>query len=95
MRPKARDVVQVWHVRRTGREGLLASVDDGTARGVDIFTVWDGKIAEKLTYVTMSRRLRAASCPRGEPQESSRIFPSSRWNRGCVRTGSSRGSTFM
>jgi ketosteroid isomerase-like protein len=25
----------------------------GTARGVDIFTVRDGKIAEKLTYVTM------------------------------------------
>lgn len=25
-----------------------------TARGVDIFTVRDGKIAEKLTYVTMS-----------------------------------------
>jgi ketosteroid isomerase-like protein len=25
----------------------------GTARGVDIITVRDGKIAEKLTYVTM------------------------------------------
>ena len=26
---------------------------DGYARGVDIFTVPDGKIAEKLTYVTL------------------------------------------
>ena len=26
---------------------------EGTARGVDIFRVSDGKIAEKLTYVTM------------------------------------------
>lgn len=26
---------------------------EGTARGVDIFTVRDGKIAEKLTYLTM------------------------------------------
>ena len=27
--------------------------DNGTGRGVDIFTVRDGKIAEKLTYVTL------------------------------------------
>jgi hypothetical protein len=25
----------------------------GTARGVDVFTIRNGKIAEKLTYVTM------------------------------------------
>jgi ketosteroid isomerase-like protein len=31
----------------------LAGGGEGTARGVDIFTVRDGKIAEKLTYVTM------------------------------------------
>ena len=37
-----------WSLRWERPEG-----GEGTARGVDIFTVRDGKIAEKLTYVTM------------------------------------------
>jgi ketosteroid isomerase-like protein len=37
-----------WSMRWRRPEG-----GDGTARGVDIFTVRDGKIAEKLTYVTL------------------------------------------
>jgi len=37
-----------WSMRWRPSEG-----GEGTARGVDIFTVRDGKIAEKLTYLTM------------------------------------------
>ena len=37
-----------WSLEWSSPEG-----GKGTARGVDIFTVRDGKIAEKLTYVTM------------------------------------------
>lgn len=37
-----------WKLRWPLPEG-----GEGTARGVDIFRVRDGKIAEKLTYVTM------------------------------------------
>jgi ketosteroid isomerase-like protein len=37
-----------WSLRWQLPEG-----GEGTGRGVDIFTVRDGKIAEKLTYVTL------------------------------------------
>lgn len=37
-----------WSLRWRKPEG-----EEGTARGVDIFRVRDGKIAEKLTYVTI------------------------------------------
>ena len=37
-----------WSMRWRKPEG-----GEGTARGVDIFRVRDGKIAEKLTYVTL------------------------------------------
>lgn len=37
-----------WTMRWRNPDG-----SDGLARGVDIFTVRDGKISEKLTYVTL------------------------------------------
>lgn len=37
-----------WSLRWRKPEG-----GEGSARGVDVFTVRDGKIAEKLTYVTL------------------------------------------
>jgi ketosteroid isomerase-like protein len=42
------DVGALWT-----RRWPLAEGGEGTARGVDIFRVRDGKIAEKPTYVTM------------------------------------------
>jgi len=40
-------------VCRWSMQWRLPEGGQGTARGVDVFTVRDGKIAEKLTYVTI------------------------------------------